>query len=206
MIHIAATIKTIWVAGECAFCDRRRGTTLEEMEDPTDKVQEDLHEKALEARQSWIMGAALTAALLAALAAVSSLLSGSYANEAMIAQIQASDQWSYYQAKGIKAEVLDSRLELLEALGKPPATAQDRQKLTEYRSQQEEVMKTAQERETESQHNLHHHVIFSRAVTLFQVAIAVVAISVLTRRRLFWYLGIIFGVVGVVALVHGLIG
>src|SRR2546427_1180411 len=54
---------------------------------------------------------ALSAAVLAALAAVASLLSGHYSNEAMLEQLRASDQWNYYQAKGIKASVLSAKLD-----------------------------------------------------------------------------------------------
>ena len=53
------------------------------------------------------MMVALTAALLSVLAAITALFASHYANEAMIEQIQASDQWSFYQAKGIKSVVLE---------------------------------------------------------------------------------------------------
>ncbi|MDB5302561.1 MAG: hypothetical protein JWM97_110, partial [Phycisphaerales bacterium] len=39
---------------------------------------------------------------------------------------------------------------------------------------------------------------------LFQVAIAVAAISALTRRRVFWFVGIALGLAAVGFLVHGL--
>ena len=58
--------------------------------------------------------------IIAAIATITSLLAGDHANEAMVSQIQASDQWSYYQAKGVKAGVLGTKLALLEALqGRP---------------------------------------------------------------------------------------
>jgi hypothetical protein len=52
---------------------------------------------------------ALSTAILAVLAAIASLLSGEHANEAMMNQIEASDQWGHYQAKSIKAAVLDAK-------------------------------------------------------------------------------------------------
>ena len=55
---------------------------------------------------------ALSTAVLAVLAAIASLLSGQHANEAVMDQIEASDQWNYYQAKGIKAAVLDVKMSL----------------------------------------------------------------------------------------------
>jgi hypothetical protein len=46
----------------------------------------------------------------------------------------------------------------------------------------------------------------SLGVTMFQVAIAVGAISVLTRRRNFWFASLAFGAVGVGFLGYGLLG
>jgi hypothetical protein len=66
----------------------------EEIEDPTEKLHEAIQEEAREAREQWVLGVALSTAILAVLAAVSSLLAGHHSNEALIEQIQASDQWA----------------------------------------------------------------------------------------------------------------
>jgi len=47
------------------------------------------------------------------------------------------------------------------------------------------------------------HLIFARGVTMFQIAIAVAAISVLTKRTRFWYVGLAFGAAGVFFLLQG---
>ena len=45
----------------------------------------------------------------------------------MMLQIQSSDQWSYYQEKGLKATLLASKIELLEVLDRPvPPTEKDK--------------------------------------------------------------------------------
>lgn len=176
---------------------------MEEMKDPTEAIREELHKKAEESREGWIMGVALLAALLAALAAISSLLAGHHANDAMLEQIQASDQWNYYQAKGIKAGVLTTRIDLMEAMGRP-VDPKDRAKVDEYAKEQVEIRKVAEEKQAGSKINLHRHVVYSRAVTLFEVAIAVAAISVLTRRKSFWLVSIGFGAIGAVFLILGL--
>lgn len=149
------------------------------------------------------MGVALSSALLAGLAAVCSLLAGHHANEAMIDQIQSANRWSYYQAKSIKAAVLGSKIELLEAEGKPVAQ-KDRDKMGEYKKEQEEISAEAKSKEHASESHLHQHVVFARGVTLFQIAIAIGAIAALTSRRRFWLVSLVFGVVGVVFLVQGL--
>lgn len=174
---------------------------MEEQEPPIEQVHEEIDRHAERSGRGWVSGVALSAAVLAALAAVASLLSGHHANEALLEQLRASDNWNYYQAKGIKAAVLSSRVDVLAAVGRPAPEA-DRAKLEEYRREQEEIGREAREQEAASRAHLARHVVFSRSVTFFQVAIAVAAISVLTRLRAFWFVGLAFGVAGVGFLVY----
>lgn len=180
---------------------------MEETEVPLEQAQEEIHHHAEhvhhEGGPSWISKVALTSALLAALAAVAALLSGHHANEAMIEQIRASDSWNYYQAKGIKAAVLKTRVSVLQALGKgvPP---RDEEKLKSYGDNQLEISDRAREEEAAADRHLMRHQILARAVTLFQVAIAVCAISVLARRRRYWGVGMVFGGIGLVFFIQGL--
>ena len=176
---------------------------MEDPEVPLEHVHEEMEHHAQHGER-WTLGVALTAAILAGLAAITALLSGHHANEGMLEQIHASDQWNYYQAKGIKAAVLATKIDLLTASGKP-AGPQDEEKLRSYKSEQDDIFRDAKEKEHASQRHMRAHVIFARGVTLFQVAIAVSAISVLTRRKPFWFLGIAFGAVGLGFLAQGLL-
>ena len=104
-----------------------------------------------------------------------------------------------YQAKGIKAAVTAAKIELLNGIGKPaPQEAINLQQ--RYKDQQDEISKEAIEREALSEEHLQHHMVFARAVTLFQVAIAISAIAALSRRRKFWYFALALGALGSVFL------
>jgi hypothetical protein len=173
---------------------------------PTEQIHEDILERAREghhheAHHQWINWAAATAALLAALAAVSGELSTRYLTESGRSQIQANDHWGQYQAKSIKASVLRTKMELLAALDKP-VVEKDRSKLEEYEHDLDELKEQAESREGTSESSLSRHEGIERGVTLFHIGIAVVAIAVLTRRQSFWYLSLLAGVVGVVFLVQ----
>jgi Na+-translocating ferredoxin:NAD+ oxidoreductase RnfD subunit len=141
---------------------------------------------------------ALSTAILAVLAAITGLLSGKHANEAMMAQIEASNQWNYYQAKSIKASVLDAKVTVTEA-----ATEKDKEKAAQYQEEQVEIKREAEQKQAEAKSNFHKHEIFARGVTMFQVAIAIAAISALTKRRRFWFVSLAFGGAGIVFLVLG---
>lgn len=171
---------------------------MEEAEVPLENLHEEIHHHAEHGGPPWISWVALSTAILAVLAAITGLLSGKHANEAMMDQIRASDQWSYYQAKSIKASVLDAKMTLTET-----ATEKDKEKAAQYQEEQGEIKREAEEKEAAAKSNFHKHEILARGVTMFQIAIAIAAISALTKRRTFWFVSLVFGLIGSVFLVLG---
>lgn len=171
---------------------------MEEMEVPTEHLQEEINEKAEELfrknENKWTLFVAISTALMAVLAALGSMYSGHQSNEALIMQIKASDQWAYYQAKGIKAEIR-MLLPASENVKSPEATAKE----------QEAVKIIAEKDEKESQEHLQRHITFSRSVTLLQVAVAISAISIITRKRSLWFAGIAIAIGGAAFFIIGLI-
>src|SRR5438128_12503925 len=171
---------------------------MEEAEVPLENLQEHVHHSAEHSGESWISWVALSTAILAVLAAIAGLHSGKHANEAMMSQIEASDQWGYYQAKSIKASVLEAKI----ALATAPNEA-DSQKRDRYEKEQEEIKTEAEHKQVEAKSNFHQHEVFARSVTMFQIAIAIAAISALTKKPAFWIVGLLFGIVGCVFLALG---
>src|SRR4051812_19014777 len=101
----------------------------EEPEVELERLHEEIHEKVEKEGGAFLKRIALTTAILAAFAAIASMLAGDRVNEALVLktestrlQAQASDQWAYYQAKGIKAEVERAAESTWKASGhEPPA-------------------------------------------------------------------------------------
>src|SRR5256714_3619042 len=164
---------------------------MEEAEVPLEHLHEQIHHDAEHGGARWISGVALSTAILAVLAAIAGLLSGKHANEAMMAQIEASDQWSYYQSKSIKASVLDAKMSLAGAPDESDQSKRDR-----YEKEQEEIKSEAERKEAAAKSNFHKHEVFAGGVTMFQIAIAIAAISALTRKRRFWFVSLLFGAAG----------
>jgi hypothetical protein len=169
---------------------------MEESEIPLEHLHEEIHHSAEHSGERWISWVALSTAILAVLAAIAGLLSGRYVNEAMMNQIEASDQWNYYQAKGIKAAVLDAKMSLSGAPDESDQSKRDR-----YEKEQEKIKSEAEQKEAAAKSNFHKHEVFARGVTMFQIAIAIAAISALTRKRRFWIVSLLFGAVGCAFLV-----
>jgi aminopeptidase N len=134
------------------------------------------------------------------------LRAGTTVNEALVLktdaarlQSEASDQWAYYQAKGIKAAVQEASQTAWLAIGKePPSTYEQNQK--RYSEEQSEIQRKARELEREreekskeAEHLIHIHHWFAYAVAILQVAIALGAIGALTRNRMVWALSLLIG-------------
>jgi hypothetical protein len=178
---------------------------MEEPEVPTEHLHESIHEKIEEAehkikKKGWTIYLAVSTAFMAVLAAVSSLQAGHHSNEAMVSQIKASDQWAFYQAKGIKAGIIENML-----LNKPVDSLALKDKLVKYKSEQDEISKQAKEDENESANNLRLYKILATAVTFFQISIAISAISMLTDKRFLWFCAIALSLVGAWQFIMGMI-
>jgi len=135
---------------------------------------------------------AMFTALLATVGAIISYQSGStesrgleLKNEAILKKSEASDQWAYYQAKGIKQVVLEH------AVG---ANETERQALAaeakRYASEKAAIEKAARAFDEEAHASdaasvraVAPHRRLAQALALVQVAIAMAALTVLTRQR-----------------------
>ena len=157
---------------------------MEDIEVPTEHLHEEINEHANKGNK-WSMYIAISTAFMAVLAAIAGLMAGHFSNEALIEQIKASDQWAYYQAKGIKSDIIAG------------SNVKDSNKIAKYKSDQLQIEKTAKEFEKNSATFLEKHVILARAVTLFQIAIAISAISILTGKRSLWYRAILLSLTGI---------
>jgi hypothetical protein len=185
----------------------------DEIEVPTEHLHEVMHEEHHKAQGghhnaphagggNFTLGVALSSAILAVVAALAALFAGHHANEAMIDRVEAGDRWSYFQAKGIKANVLRSKLETLAALDKEPS-AKDQAKLAGYADDQRDIEKKARGLTDASEAHLDRHNTLASSVTFFQIAIALGAISVLTKKRPLWFVSLAVGITGLAFMSKG---
>ena len=185
----------------------------------TENLNEAIHEELEHEGGGFLKRIALTTALLAAMAAIAALRAGATVNEALVLktestrlQAEASDQWAYYQAKGIKAGIQEAaRTSWLAVNKEPPAEYAEKQK--RYGEEQAEIQKKAREIEkerdaksAEADHLLHHHHGYANAVAVFQVAIALGAVAALTRSRPVWLVSLLLGAGGIALFALTLLG
>ncbi len=176
---------------------------MSETEAPTEHLHEHIQEGA-EHGSRWMVWVALSTAILAVLAAIASLMANHHSDETLLTQIKASDKWSYYEAKSIKSQILNQTNQILESLGKEK-NVKDEQKIEANKVEQENIKKEAEEFEEESKKHLEIHEVLARSVTIFQIAIAISAITILTKRKVLWFVSLVFALAGVYFLISGII-
>jgi Domain of unknown function (DUF4337) len=183
----------------------------ERLDDATERAVEESEHRA-----RWIVYLSFSTALIAVLAAIAALESGTYSNEALLqkneallAQTRASDQWAYYQAKSVKGTIYSSQAAAAQGANTELA-ARAQKEAERYAAEEEEISKTAKELEKEvkedserSSESMEHHHRFAYAVTMFQISIALAAVAALSRQKLVWYAGLVVAVMGLLYFVDG---
>ena len=125
-----------------------------------------------------------------------------YKNEAAIQKTSASNLWNYYQAKSNKQNLA----ELSIVLTAGEAREKYVQDVARYKKEKEEIKveaekleAVAKEADQKSDREMHVHERWALATTLLQIAIAMAAITLLTRKR--WMLFGVYGATGLGLLV-----
>ena len=163
----------------------------------------------------FVMRTAITASVLAVGAAIASLLAGHAANEAILKQTQAADQWAYYQAQSTKSHVFEGNKALLSALAatgnKQEGTALKGAlqsfdtKIATYDSEKAKIKGSAEDLERESALEALKDRKFAAAVVWFQIGIVLASITLLAENRKLYWLSVGSGCIGVVFALIGFI-
>jgi hypothetical protein len=144
----------------------------------------------------------LTMAVLAVMVAVITLLGHRAHTEEVVQQAKASDQWAYYQAKNIRRHEDEMFVDLTSVQAPTDALAKLRDKYsgeaTRYKDEQKEIEDKAHEMEAEVTTVRGRADRFDLAEVFLEVGLVITSITLLSGRRIFWYLGIVLGVVGFV--------
>ena len=159
---------------------------------------------------------AVMTAVLATVGAMFSYMAGAtqanaalLKNDAAISKTEASNQWNYYQAKSNKQNLSSLGIDTAPESRKPFYEAEVKRYQTEAAEIKLEAEKLENEstdfdRQSEAQMHQHHR--WAQATTALQIAIAMAAIALLTKRRWLekavWSLGLLGVVVGGLAYFH----
>ena len=164
-------------------------------------------QKEKEKRDGWTKYVSLTMVCIAVLAAIATLKGGGFStrtmkemNEATFNQTQASDQWSYFEAKSIKQNLYEIELDHLSAAADAAAVAKMKAKVDKYDKDKADI--TALAKKFEAARDAarqtatiaaEHSRQMGLAITLFQIAIALGAMCLIVKKKPLWIVSTILG-------------
>jgi cation transport ATPase len=179
--------------------------------------KEDNKTMAEEKKEPWLNYLALTTVILAVCATLSTFKGGAFSTRSVMSQTQASDQWSYYQAKSIKGYLyemqkdrLEIELKLLGTGGSRSTREEYRQKLEEYGKkiakydgEKGDIQKEAKRFEKVRDDAQKHAQAFGIAVIFLQIAILLSSVAALLKKKILWLLSLAVGIAGIVYFANG---
>ncbi|HSY03492.1 MAG TPA: DUF4337 domain-containing protein [Acidobacteriaceae bacterium] len=172
--------------------------------EPTEAQElEEQHEHAAGDRS--LHPVSFTISVLAVLVAIVTVLGHRTHTEAVLFQAKASDQWNLYQAKKIRQYNTGLTADLLAALQVRDQSVAN--KVTDgYKSHlakwdQDLSDSEAEAKRLEDKVELAEHKAdrFDLGEALLEIGLVITSITLLTRQRGYWYLGMTFGIAGLLA-------
>lgn len=177
-------------------------------------------QKEKEKRDAWTKYVSLSLIFLAVLAAVATQRGAGYSsatmkqlNEATFNQAEASDQWAFYQAKGIKQSLYELERERLAAsdAGDAKGLAALTARVDRYEKEKQAISAAA--KALEAKRDLARAAAtlaasggreMGLATSVFQIAIALGGITLVVKKRWLWYASLLTGALAAAQMAKGL--
>ena len=151
----------------------------------------------------------LTMALLAVLVASVTLLGHRAHTEEVLLQSRAADQWAYYQAKEIRRRNYELFLDELSIFSLQDSAHADAVKekyakeVERYSEELKDIQAEAKQAEAEVKVEEARADRYDLGEVLLEAALVICSITLLTRKKIFWYFGMLLGLAGVVTGILG---
>jgi len=167
---------------------------------------QELQEQAEHAEhESTLRPVAFTMAVLAVLVAVVTVLGHRTHTEAVLDQNKATDQWNEYQAHKIRSNdtALTSDLLGVVTIADKEAAKKIAKSYADHQAKWADELKDDKEKaealETKVEQAEARADCFDLAEALLEIGLVISSVTLLTRGRIYWYLGIVFSILGVVS-------
>ena len=170
--------------------------SVEELHEMEEHAEHAAHDPSL-------LPVTFTMAVLAVVLAATTLLGHRAHTEQLLFHSKATDQWAYYQAKNIRQHTYELFLDLLSVSALKDAGAAEKinekysKQVERYKEDLKGIEKEARGFEDEVATEQRRANRFDLGEVCLEAAIVIASLTLLTKRREFWQLGILMGVAGV---------
>ncbi|HEX4032418.1 MAG TPA: DUF4337 domain-containing protein [Terracidiphilus sp.] len=153
--------------------------------------------------ESTLRPVAFTMSVLAVLVAVTTVLGHRTHTEAVLTQNRATDQWNYYQAHKIRSNDTELAADLLGVVAVSNRDAADKlaKSYADHQKKWADDLKQAQQKAEAFEADVSRAEArasrFDLAEALLEIGLVITSVTLLTRSRAYWYLGLVFSVAGI---------
>jgi hypothetical protein len=165
-------------------------------------------------KEKWTQWVALTTTIVAVCAALSTLKGGSNSTKTGLLTTQETNKWSYFQSKSIKQHICEEQkmmLEIEKTKNPNPETMElvnknietTEKDISRYDKEKAKIKEEAEELNKSGAEFKKHAGSFHIATMFLQICIMLSSVGVLIKRKILWYVGGAFGVIGVVYMING---
>jgi hypothetical protein len=150
-----------------------------------------------------------TLSILAVLVALVTLLGHRAHTEELLLQTQATDQWALYQARNIRLHEMQAVADMLGTFApvdkEKAAALRDKylKEVERYNHEREETSDKAKDLEKERTVISRRADRFDGGEVFLEIGLIITSFTLLTKKKLFWYSGIVLGIVGSVIALTG---
>ena len=182
-----------------------------------DEIAGDAIEKAAISRLNSVI--AILVSIVATFRALCNVKDGNIVQAMEQAQARSIDQWSYYQAKGTKLDIVEAALEQLELQDKSlqehsgaagellrRTIAEYKQRVQTLNSEKVQIKQAAMDAQREYDRLNFHDDQFDAADACLSIAIALFGVTALTQKRWLLVFACVLGALGVILGLAGFIG
>ena len=158
-----------------------------------------------------LLPVALTMTVLAVLVAVVTVLGHRTHTEAIITQDKATDQWNYYQAHKIRSNdtALVSDLLTVVTIADKEAAKKIAKGYADHQAKWTSDLKDEQDKAEALEAKVEKAEAradrFDLGEAMLEIGLVITSITLLTKKRAYWFVGLGFSVVGIVAAVMGVL-
>ena len=158
-----------------------------------------------------VLPVSITISIMAVLVAGATLLGHRAHTEELLRQSQAADKWAQYQAKSVRLHETQGFSDVVNLVasmdkGKGEALREKYAKEVEhYQSDKEDISKEAKDLETERDLAGRQADRFDGGEAFLEIGLVICSITMLTKRKEFWFAGMLLGAGGVLLAATGML-
>ena len=157
------------------------------------------------AHESTLRPVAFTMSVLAVLVAVTTVLGHRTHTEAVLDQNKATDLWNFYQAHKIRSNDTELSEDLLGvvSLENKDNAAKLAKSYADHEKKWADELKDEQDQAEAMEKKVEHAEAradrFDLAEAMLEIGLVITSVTLLTKSRIYWYLGLVFAAAGVVS-------